>query len=364
LFGPHKRVYYRDFHIRHLFVFSPGTDFHQTKVYNEGAIIIQDKSSCFSAEALNPQGDGEIIDACAAPGNKTSHLLSLLSSSCKSKGVENPLIHAYEVDQRRMNILIQRLKGFGACVNSAFPITSYPVNVTLGSFLSTVPALWPSVHSILLDPTCSGSGVVNRVEHLHQRIQKQTKTAEKGEENENEEEKTQELAKITEFQLSALLHSMEFPSVHTIVYSTCSLDEKENEEIVAAAIDKNHNFELVPALLQWPRRGNPGLLSPLLASYLVRADPNEDRTNGFFVAKFQRKSKVSTAQPNPEPEPVPVPALSSGSEEIIQSSENQKKKRKLKKAKWRARKKALQNEKETKENQNSEEEEEEEKSGE
>lgn len=67
--------------------------------------------------------------------------------------------------------------------------------------------------------------------------------------------------------------------------------QEENENVVATVLEKNQNFQLCPALPQWPRRGLPVVPG---AEHLVRCDPSEDCTNGFFVAVFERKSGVAT----------------------------------------------------------------------
>ncbi|CAM9825793.1 unnamed protein product, partial [Choristocarpus tenellus] len=86
-----------------LLVLPPGTDLHEHRLVKQGRLILQDKSSCFSAEALlgyemeQGVGDGipfreaerkggDFIDACAAPGNKTMHLASLLAQLRSHEG--------------------------------------------------------------------------------------------------------------------------------------------------------------------------------------------------------------------------------------------------------------------------------------
>ena len=70
-----------DEHIDHLYMFPPNTDFHEHPLVLSGHIILQDKASCFPAYILMKQDRkhwGDAIDACAAPGNKTSHLASIM----------------------------------------------------------------------------------------------------------------------------------------------------------------------------------------------------------------------------------------------------------------------------------------------
>jgi 25S rRNA (cytosine2278-C5)-methyltransferase len=75
-----------DEHIPDLLAFNPALHFRDDPSYKSGKIILQDKASCFSAFVLSPpRGDPKavVIDATAAPGNKTSHLSALMGNEGK-----------------------------------------------------------------------------------------------------------------------------------------------------------------------------------------------------------------------------------------------------------------------------------------
>jgi putative methyltransferase len=74
-----------DEHIPDLLLFAPQTTFHDDPSYKTGKVILQDKASCFPAVVLAPpaRDDGFVIDATAAPGNKTSHLSALMKNKGK-----------------------------------------------------------------------------------------------------------------------------------------------------------------------------------------------------------------------------------------------------------------------------------------
>jgi hypothetical protein len=79
----------KDAHIPNLLAFSPQTAFHNDPAYIAGKIILQDKASCFPAVILDPPAneDTVVIDATAAPGNKTSHLSALMKNKGKVRKV-------------------------------------------------------------------------------------------------------------------------------------------------------------------------------------------------------------------------------------------------------------------------------------
>ncbi|KIY71686.1 S-adenosyl-L-methionine-dependent methyltransferase [Cylindrobasidium torrendii FP15055 ss-10] len=225
-----------DEHIPNLLLFHPRATFHEDPLYLSGKIILQDKASCFPAVVLAPprSEDAVVIDATAAPGNKTSHLSALMGNKGK--------LYAFERDSKRYKTL-QMMTSKAHCKN---------VETLNQDFLTTDPAdgHCSEVTHILLDPSCSGSGIVNRMDHLLAAEQ----------EDDDQEER---LAKLAAFQLLMIRHAMKFPSVKRIVYSTCSVHATENENVVREALkteEASGIFELAPrtmVLPTWHRRGMP-----------------------------------------------------------------------------------------------------------
>lgn len=90
------RNFARDAHIGNLLLFHPQSQLTETPEYSDGRLILQDKASCFPAVVLAPPAHPEsvIIDATAAPGNKTSHLSALVGNQGK---VQPPHLHCANV---------------------------------------------------------------------------------------------------------------------------------------------------------------------------------------------------------------------------------------------------------------------------
>eukprot|EP00946_MAST-07B_sp_MAST-7B-sp1_P003050 g3050.t1 len=324
-----------DPHVRNLLRFPSGRDLHNHPLVKNGSLILQDKSSCFSAQVLadsllsetRPERRNfacmDMIDACAAPGNKTSHLASLVSLMCRqgvctsaspSSATEPalPTIYAFDKSPPRLQVLQRRMREAGA---------DHIVKSSLQSFLEVDPSdpKYERTTAVLLDPSCSGSGMASRLDHFIDAAMGRGT----GSGSDVDAEARRRLKSLSDFQKEALLHAFSFPNVRHVVYSTCSIFNEENEHVVAHVLDIERErpssaelgpFRLAKALPQWMRRGRPGVhrfpamedetevratpssaeastscrLTPAQADCLVRVLPDEDETNGFFVALFQR----------------------------------------------------------------------------
>ena len=98
-------------------------------------------------------------------------------------------------------------------------------------------------------------------------------------------ERLQSLAAV---QARLLRHALSFPNVKKVAYSTCSTSSEENEEVIAAVLsDEAAAFEAETCLPSWQRRG---LDAHERGRCFLRADPDLDLCNGFFVAVLKRKS--------------------------------------------------------------------------
>jgi len=256
--------------ISYVLRFPPNTKLYDHALVKNGSLILQDKSSCFPAFALREimarRGlriyETDVIDATAAPGNKTSQLAA--------SGFRK--VFAFDKSSERLKVLEKRIKQSGA---------EKVVKAACKDFLKIdageIGEL-SKVKGILLDPSCSGSGMVGRVDHsTDRRTRKELK---------------QRLSNLASFQKKALLHAMSFPNVEVVTYSTCSIHQEENEDVVAHCIALNQNFRLVENILtEWMRRGQGGSLRDVDAEKVIRVAPSEgDDASGFFLAVFERVS--------------------------------------------------------------------------
>lgn len=246
-------------------------DIIKTRAYQEGLIILQDKASCFPAHLLDPDTTDICLDACAAPGNKTTHLAAIL---CE-KGADS-VIYACDRDRERSKLLQSMVEKAGA--------DAYVKLLAGQDFLGIDPTMqpWCNVNALLLDPSCSGSGIIGRGEPTEQ-----------GQNKEHER-----LEALSKFQLRLLRHAFGFPKARKITYSTCSVHAQENEDVVVKALAHSDDEELgwrivrreeqIEGMRAWPLRGDPAFPTQLSEACIRCRKDSPEGTQGFFVAAFSR----------------------------------------------------------------------------
>uniref|UniRef100_A0A0N5C1J2 SAM_MT_RSMB_NOP domain-containing protein n=1 Tax=Strongyloides papillosus TaxID=174720 RepID=A0A0N5C1J2_STREA len=247
---------FEDIHITNLLIFSPKAKIHDNKLVRGKKLILQDKASCLSSFLLSPLVGSSVIDACAAPGMKTSHLCAILEN--------NGCVYAFDRDKKRFDILKNNLQKSGAeCAT-----------ISNSDFLKVCVDKKPydEVEYALVDPPCSGSGMVKRMDSFI----------------DDEEVDIKRLESLGNLQAMILKHTMKLPKLKRVVYSTCSIHELENECVVEEVMrDENikSKFQLVNILPEWKNRGSDKYE---FGFKCLRCDPSTSMTNGFFVAVFER----------------------------------------------------------------------------
>eukprot|EP00928_Gymnodinium_smaydae_P070759 TRINITY_DN54531_c0_g1_i1.p1 TRINITY_DN54531_c0_g1~~TRINITY_DN54531_c0_g1_i1.p1 ORF type:complete len:437 (+),score=103.61 TRINITY_DN54531_c0_g1_i1:39-1313(+) len=259
---PGRWVFSEDPVIPNVLRFPPRSAFHGDALLEKGALIIQDRSSCIPAAALAPPRGAHVIDCCAAPGNKTSHVASLLARTGK--------LFAFERNPKRCETLQRQMDKFGV----------EGIKVFCEDFMHVDPndERFANVTHFLCDPTCSGSG---QLANQYAEAEEESRAA--------GQLSAADLQALAEAQAAIVLHCMSFPAAVAVTYSTCSVHEEENEAVVAAILEKTSKFVAVECLPQWKSRGNlsHGPAGPLCC----RASHDVDLTNGFFCARFEKRPK-------------------------------------------------------------------------
>jgi 16S rRNA (cytosine967-C5)-methyltransferase len=214
--------------------------------FRNGLFYIQDKASCFAAEASNPKAGMTVLDVCAAPGAKTTYLAQLM----RNRGV----IYSIDYSKRRMSVWKNEIINKSATI--AVPIIADACRP---------PPFNLEADLVVLDPPCTSTGAFAKAPSAKWRLTRRS---------------VDKMAEIQWQMLNSLAESVK--SDGTLTYSTCSITVEENEMIIERFLKWHPEFSLVDISL---KMGLPGLRGLLKAQRLYLHIHN---CNGFFVAKLHK----------------------------------------------------------------------------
>lgn len=216
--------------------------------YLKNAIYIQSLASALVSRVINPASDAIIVDLCAAPGSKTSHLAQLMQNHGTIVALDNALPRARELQR---NLFRLGVRNSHVVLASSFELP----------FRDAFHADY-----VLVDPPCSNTGVIQTRPEVKWNI-----TPER-------------IERIQRIQTRLLNNGSDLvaPNGYAI-YSTCSITLEENEHLVRNFLSAHPDFELAPTE---PCLGATGFGD---CSKCQRLYPHRQYTEGFFIAKLHRK---------------------------------------------------------------------------
>ncbi|WP_286926177.1 MULTISPECIES: 16S rRNA (cytosine(967)-C(5))-methyltransferase RsmB [Lysinibacillus] len=221
----------------------------RTKAFQEGLITIQDESSMIPANVLHPNPGMRVLDMCAAPGGKTTHLAEIMNNEGS--------ILATDLHPHKLDLIDHNTDRLGINIVETAPIDGRKAP----DFLQP-----ESFDAILVDAPCSGLGVMRRKPDI-----KYTKR----------EEDLENLQKIQLALLDAATKVLKIEG--KLVYSTCTVDKKENEGTVNAFLTAHPEMEAIQL------ESLPTKLAKKQANGMLQVFPQDFGSDGFFVAAFRKK---------------------------------------------------------------------------
>jgi 16S rRNA (cytosine967-C5)-methyltransferase len=228
-------------------VVSGGFDAHGSAPWRAGELMPQSRASMLVAHCVNPSGGERVLDLCAAPGGKTTHLAALMRGGGEIVAVER---HAGRA--RALQRTAERM-GVG------------DVSVEIAD--ATAPRRGGERFArVLLDAPCSGLGTLQSRPDLRWRATP---------------EAVRELAAQQARLLSAAAAACA-PGA-TLVYSTCTISPAENERQIEAFLDEHPEFAPIDLQSRHPGWAHPHVPDQLLALGHIQG------SDGFFVAAMARE---------------------------------------------------------------------------
>ena len=207
--------------------FDPSTD----PLWDTGALVAQSRAAMSAARLLGPPRGSRVLDLCAAPGGKATHLAALVGPGGEVVAVERNARRAAAL--RRT---VERLRA------------KTMVRVETGD--AAEPRIDAPFDAVLVDPPCSGLGTLQGRPDLRWRIQPEA------------------IEQLAELQLRILTAGAQaLKPGGALVYSTCTISPRENEQVVERFLTHAPQFALERRHLLLPHR---------------------DKTDGFFYARLRR----------------------------------------------------------------------------
>lgn len=209
------------------------TSLTNNKLFKDGKFYIQDDASILVSEVLAPKKGQKVLDVCAAPGGKTTHMAELMDNKGK--------IIARDVNGKKLNLIKENINrlGYNNIVLEKFDGTKLDKD-NIESF-----------DKILLDAPCLGLGIIGRKPEIKYN------------------KKKSDFKSINTLQNKLLKNSSKLlKKGGELVYSTCSIGKKENDKIINEFLSNNKNFEL---------------------KSIKKLLPGQKNTDGFFIAKLIKK---------------------------------------------------------------------------
>lgn len=217
--------------------------------FRNGWIQVQDVTSALVSELADPKEGDYIIDVCAAPGGKSLHLADKLRGT--------GMVEARDLSEQKVAMIEENMARFGAS----------NIKAVVWDALVTDEDAREKADIVIADLPCSGLGIIGKKPDI-----KYNMTMEK-------------MAELASLQREILAASWEYVKPGgTLVYSTCTIDTKENEENARWLLSR---FPLEPVDLT-NRVGN-AFDEPSLKEGMIQFLPGIHPFDGFFISVFRRK---------------------------------------------------------------------------
>ncbi len=207
-----------------------------------GDLYIQDEASQMVSLILEAKPGHRILDLCAAPGSKSSHLAALT--------FDESWIVACDIHPHRLSTLASTCRRLG--VNS--------IDAVALDARRDLP-FGEKFDRVLVDAPCSGTGTLRRNPEIKWRLA------------------SQDIDRLSELQTALLHHASPLVAPRgRLVYSTCSMEAEENEEVIRRFLASNTEFRLIEP------RAHPSSVT----GKFLRTFPHRHNSDGFFAAVMER----------------------------------------------------------------------------
>ena len=215
------------------------------ELFKLGYFTIQDISSMLVGKIANPEKDSKVLDICSAPGGKTTHVATIMENTGQ--------VIARDVFDHKLKLIKSTVNRLG--------LTN--VSIENRDALKLDDNSIDKFDYVLADVPCSGLGIIRRKPEIKYKLKKEIKD-------------------LPIIQRKILDNASKYVKVGgNLLYSTCTILDSENIEVINSFLNENNNFELVPidevnVDLDNQEKG------------YLKIYPNIHGMDGFFIAKLKR----------------------------------------------------------------------------
>ncbi len=217
-------------------IYVKGNSLLDESLFKEGAFSVQDESSMLAVKSLAPSPGETIIDTCAAPGGKSLFIAELMQNE--------GLIIDFDIHEHKLKLIEKSAKKNGVEI----------IKTEIWNSKSANPKYIGKANKVIVDAPCSGLGVLRRKPELKYK---------------GSIDSVNELSNI---QLEILESSSKYLKENGIIlYSTCTISIKENQNVTEKFLKNNSDFKLIEE---------------------VQLFPNVNNTDGFYICKMIKNSWI------------------------------------------------------------------------
>ena len=215
------------------------------ELFKLGYFTIQDISSMLVGKIANPEKDSKVLDICSAPGGKTTHVATIMENTGQ--------VIARDVFDHKLKLIKSTVNRLG--------LTN--VSVENRDALKLDDNSIDKFDYVLADVPCSGLGIIRRKPEIKFK-------------------EASELSGLPDIQSKILNNASKYVKENgTLIYSTCTIHDEENINVVEQFLKENKNFELVPI-------ENINIDLDNQEKGYIKIYPNIHGMDGFFIAKLKR----------------------------------------------------------------------------
>ena len=211
-----------------------------SRLFKEGMFHVQDLSSQLCCRVLDPKPGEIVMDVCAAPGGKTFTMAEIMGDTGK--------IIACDLHEKRVGLIKSGAERLGIGIIEAVRNDAKILNDS-----------FPKADRILCDVPCSGFGVIRSKPEL-----KYTRP--------------EDIKRLPEIQYEILCSAARYlKEGGELVYSTCTLNRKENDEVIDRFLRENDGFEAAEVMAEFGNKGHK-----------ITIFPGRFNCEGFFISKVRK----------------------------------------------------------------------------